>query len=170
MARLYYRTYATRDAVIGIACISPGMQRALMRALDLEDAAHTQSLEAVEAAAHYEALAARAEAVMRSRPTAEWLTVLRDHGIPASDVKLPIELLDDPQPLANEMLHDLRHPALGLVRVVGSPVRLDGEGFRPAPPTPPFGSETREILGRLGLSEAEIAALIAGGITREQPG
>jgi crotonobetainyl-CoA:carnitine CoA-transferase CaiB-like acyl-CoA transferase len=166
MARLYYRTYATRDAAIGVACVSPGMQRALMRALGLVDEAHTRPLSDAQAAAFYEDLAARAEALMRSRTTVEWKKVLHEHGIPASDVKLPVELLDDPQPLANGMLHDLQHPALGPVRVVGSPVKLDGDGFRPAPATAAFGSETREILRGLGFPDPAIDSLIADGVSR----
>jgi CoA:oxalate CoA-transferase len=167
MARIYYRTYATRDAAIGVACVSPGMQRALMRALGLADEAHARRVSTAEAAEHYEGLAARVEALMRSRTTAEWKKALHDHGIPASDVKLPIELLDDPQPLANGMLHDLEHPALGPVRVVGAPVTLDGDGFRPAPATAPFGSEARQLLRGLGLSDAEVASLLAGGVSRD---
>lgn len=167
MARVYYRTYATHDSAIGVACVSPGMQRALMRALELADEGHTRRLSADEAVEYYDALATRAEALMRSRTTQEWKKILHDRGIPASDVKLPIELLDDPQALANGMLHDLEHPALGPVRVVGSPVKLDGNGFRPAPATPAFGSETRDILRGLGFSDAEITRLLAERASRE---
>src|SRR4029453_2733265 len=79
----------------------------------------------------------------------------------------PIELLDDEQPLANGMLHDVTHPALGRLRVLASPVSLDGGGFVSAPVTPPFGSETREILGSLGFSAAEVETLVAEEVTRE---
>ena len=33
--------------------------------------------------------------------------------------------------------------------------------------TPSFGSETREILGRLGFSAADVETLLAEGVTRE---
>src|SRR5207248_4366950 len=90
-------------------------------------------------------------------------------GMPAAAVKLPRELLDDEQPLANGMLHDLAHPALGRVRVLAPPVSLDGGGFVPAPATPAFGSATRAILGELGFVDAEIDSLLAEGVTRDRP-
>jgi len=66
------------------------------------------------------------------------------------------------------MLHDLNHPVLGPVRVLASPVSMDGGGFVPAQATAPFGSETRAVLGELGFSSVEIDALLADGVTRDR--
>ena len=44
---------------------------------------------------------------------------------------------------------------------------LLGGGFQPAEPTPPFGSETRAILGGLGFTQEEVTSLVTGGVTRE---
>ena len=168
MVNVYFRTYATRDGVMGIACVSPGLQRTLMKALGLADDMHAASVTDREAQArHYAGFKPRVEAVMASRTTAEWKKVFDAHGLPASDVKLPFELLDDEQALANGLLHDLPHPALGPVRVLAPPLTLDGPGFTPAPPTPRFGSETRAILDQLGFTAAEITSLVADGVTRE---
>jgi crotonobetainyl-CoA:carnitine CoA-transferase CaiB-like acyl-CoA transferase len=93
--------------------------------------------------------------------------VLDAAALPAAGVTLPLEMLEDPQALANRMLHDLDHPALGTVRVVSTPVKMDGPGFQPAPVTRPFASETREILGGLGFSADEVAGLLREGATRE---
>lgn len=167
MVRVYYRTFATKDAALAVACVSPGLQRTFMRALGLADEAHGRPLPDLDAQRrHSEALGARVEALIATRTTAEWKALLDSHGIPAAGVKLPIELLDDEQALANGMLHDLPHPALGTVRVASTPIRMDGPGFEPAPPTPPFGSEVPDLLRALGFSPAEIEALIAEGATR----
>lgn len=168
MVNVYYRTYATRDAAITISCVSAGLQRTLMKVLGLADEAHEKPIANGEALArHYAALRPRAEAIMAARTTAEWKRHFDAHGIPASDVKLPLELLDDDQALANGLLHDLPHPALGVVRVLAPPVAMDGGGFQPAPPTPLFGSETRALLSELGFTEAEVSSLLADGVTRE---
>jgi crotonobetainyl-CoA:carnitine CoA-transferase CaiB-like acyl-CoA transferase len=169
MVGVYYRTYATRDAAIAVACVSPGLQRALMRAVGMKDEAHERPLESPETEArHYATLRARLEPVVASRTTAEWQAVFDAHGIPAAGVKIPIELLDDAQALANGMLHDLPHPVLGPVRVVSTPVRMDGDGFIPAPATAAFGSESREILRELGFGEAEIDGFLAADVTRDR--
>jgi crotonobetainyl-CoA:carnitine CoA-transferase CaiB-like acyl-CoA transferase len=170
MTGVYYRTYATRDAAIAVACVSLGLQRALMRALGVVDEIHESPAGDREAEArHYAALRTRMEAVMASRTTAEWKATFDVHGIPAAGVKIPLELLDDEQVLANGMLHDFEHFALGPVRVVSTPVRLDGAGFTPAPATPAFGSEACEILRGLGFTEAEIDGFLAAGVTRTRP-
>jgi crotonobetainyl-CoA:carnitine CoA-transferase CaiB-like acyl-CoA transferase len=66
------------------------------------------------------------------------------------------------------MLADVAHAQLGPVRVVAPPVKLDGDGFRAAPVTPPFGSEVRAILHDLGFTDAEVETFIRNGATREQ--
>jgi crotonobetainyl-CoA:carnitine CoA-transferase CaiB-like acyl-CoA transferase len=168
MRRVYYRTFRTKDAAIAIACVSPSLQRALMRAIGLVDEAHERPIAGATAQGrHYHGLGDRVEAVMASRSTAEWKAVFDAHGVPASGVRFPIELLDDEQALANQMLHDVDHPALGPVRVLSTPISMDGVGFRPAPTTPPFGSESREILRGAGFTDQEIDAFIADGVTRE---
>ena len=106
---------------------------------------------------------------MATRTTAEWQATLEAAGVPAAGAKLPLELFDDEQPLANGMLHDLTHPVLGPVRVLAPPVSMDGGGFVPAPATPPFGSETRAILGELGFVDAEVEGFLAEGVTRDRP-
>lgn len=169
MTEVYYRTYATKDAAIALACVSPGLQRALMKAVGLADEAHQNPLGDREAQArHYAGLRARMEAVIASRTTAEWKAVFDADGIPAAGVKLSLELFDDEQALANGLLHDLPHPALGPVRVLSTPVGMDGPGFRSSPATAPFGSECRAILNDLGFSNEEIERFLTEGVTREK--
>jgi crotonobetainyl-CoA:carnitine CoA-transferase CaiB-like acyl-CoA transferase len=165
---VYYRTYATRDAAIAVACGSPALRRAFMRTVGLTDEALDRPIaDREKEVQHYRTLRRAAEAALASRTTAEWQASFEAAGVPAAGVKLPLELLDDEQPLANGMLHDVTHPALGRLRVLASPVSLDGGGFVSAPVTLPFGSETRAILGGLGFSAADVETLLAEGVTRE---
>ncbi len=165
---VYYRTYATRDAAIAVACGSPALRRAFMRTVGLTDEALDRPIaDREKEMQHYRTLRRAAEAALASRTTAEWQASFEAAGVPAAGVKLPLELLDDEQPLANGMFHDVTHPALGRLRVLASPVALDGGGFVSAPVTLPFGSETRAILGGLGFSAADVETLLAEGVTRE---
>jgi len=167
MVRVYYRTYATKDATLAVACVSPSLQRAFMRAVGMKDPAHERPItEPAELGRHYQALGASMEALMRTRTTAEWKATLDAAALPAAGVKLPIEMMEDEQALANDMLHDLDHPALGTVRVVSTPIRMDGGAFRPSPATRPLASETRDILTGLGFTPDEIAAMLREGATR----
>jgi CoA:oxalate CoA-transferase len=161
MAAVYYRTYATRDAALAVACGSPSLRRRFIATVGHKDPALAAPVDDLEA--HYAALKQAVETTIASRTTEEWTAILTAAGVPASRVALPLEVLDDPQPAANAMLASQTHPALGAVTVLGSPVHLDGGGFAPGPPTPPFGSETREILCWAGFGDADVARLLAGG-------
>jgi CoA:oxalate CoA-transferase len=167
MTGVYYRTYATRDAAIAVACVSPGLQRTFIDTLGLEDRHHREPIrDRDEMARHYAGVRARAEVVMASRTTAEWKGIFDARGVPAAGVMFSLELLDDPQPLANGLFHDLAHPALGPVRVLAPPLKLDGDGFRPAPATPSFGSETHALLAWLGFTPEEASGLVEAGVTQ----
>jgi crotonobetainyl-CoA:carnitine CoA-transferase CaiB-like acyl-CoA transferase len=167
MLNVYFRTYPTRDDVIGIACVSPGLQRTLMETLGLADEAHGGVIKERDALErHYGALGKRVEAVLASRTSAEWKQIFDKRGLPGASVRFAMEMFEDEQTLANGFLYDLPHPALGPVRVLAPPVKLDGDGFRPGAATPPFGSETRALLREAGFSESDVDALIAANVTR----
>lgn len=166
MTSIYYRTYATQDEAIAIACVSPGLQRRLLDVLGLEDAARGGGMARAEMADHYRALQNRAEAILASRTTADWKATFMAAGIPASEVRFPIEMLNDEQVLANGYVYEQSHPSLGPVRLLASPLSLDKGGFAPAPAVAPFGSQTRAILQDAGLADAEIDRLIQSGAVR----
>jgi crotonobetainyl-CoA:carnitine CoA-transferase CaiB-like acyl-CoA transferase len=161
MTAVYYRTYATRDAALAVACGSPSLRRRFIEAVGLEDAALGSAVADLDA--HYATLKRRVEVAMTSRTTAEWQSILGKVGVPASGVTLPIEILDDEQPAANGMFHRFDHPALGPVTVLAPPLALGDGGFAPAPLTPPFGSEVRAILAWAGFAERDVERLLAGG-------
>jgi CoA:oxalate CoA-transferase len=164
MAAVYYRTYATKDAALAVACGSPSLRRKFIAALGHEDPALTGGVADMDA--HYATLRRAVEATVASRTTEEWQAHLARAGVPASRVVLPLEILDDAQPAANAMFARQDHPTLGPLTVFGPPVRLDDDGFVAGPPTPAFGSEVRGILEWAGFGKVEVERLLAGGAVR----
>ena len=164
MVQVYFRTFETADAVIAIACGSHSLREKFAAAVGFEDAA-LDEMSSGSWAAHYERLRDEVEATMRSRPSAEWIGLLNDAGVPVSAVKFPVELFDDPQAEANGMFHMLDHPTAGRVKVLSPPVTLDGDAFKPGQPTAAFGSETEAILSELGFSATEIDAMVRVEVT-----
>lgn len=171
MGSVYYRTFATKDAAIAVACVSQGLQRRLLAATGLEDRALGGGIaDRAEMAEHYAGLQREMEEVIAGKTTAEWQTIFNEAGLPASGVKFPMEMLEDAQVQANGLVHDLPHEVLGPVRIFASPLRLDKGGFAPGPPVAAFGSETRAILTEAGLGLEEVEALLAEGVTMERGG
>ena len=165
MIDIYFRTYDTADGWLAVACGSRRLRQRFIEAIGLEDP-HAGD-DAPDRQQHYEDLRIRAEARMRERGTAAWEATLAEAGVPASRVLTPMELLDDPQTEANRMLHDLQHPEIGPIRLLSPPIALDEDGFQPQQATPPFASQTREILTELGFEEAQIDELVESGATKE---
>ena len=164
MLKIYFRTYETADSVIAIACGSHSLRVKFTDAVGLSDPG-LENVGDTDLSAHYDALKAEAEGMLRSKTSAEWIGLLNEAGVPVSSVKFPVELFEDPQAAANHMFHTLDHPAVGDLKVLSPPVSLDTDGFRPGAPTAAFGSETESILSELGLSQMEIDELVDGKVT-----
>jgi len=104
------------------------------------------------------------EATFRERITDEWLGRLREQGVPAAPIQRVDQVRADPQVKHREMVVGLRHPTLGTLPTLGTPIKVDGEmGLEVAPP-PALGQHTDEVLSALlGYPPARIAALRAAG-------
>ncbi len=92
------------------------------------------------------------EAVFRARGVAEWERMLDEAGIPVGRVRSVAEILNSPQLKARGMVVDREHPAIGSLRLVGSPVQFDGENHTAPLPPPLRGEHTEDVLDAIGGS------------------
>jgi crotonobetainyl-CoA:carnitine CoA-transferase CaiB-like acyl-CoA transferase len=115
--------------------------------------------------AHIDELEAEIEAVTTARGTAHWLAALDAAGVPAGPVLRYDEALADPQTTAREMIVEMDHPLMGRVRTLGQPAKFSrsrtGAYDRPAPW---LGQHTTQVLGEVGLTDAEISELTKDGV------
>ncbi len=102
-----------------------------------------------------------------SRPTDEWIDLLRERDIPCARVNRLEELFDHPHLRAVEMFHREEHPTQGELTATRSPFRVVGEALYPDRPAPELGQDSRDVFGEAGLAEAEIDALFARGVARD---
>jgi crotonobetainyl-CoA:carnitine CoA-transferase CaiB-like acyl-CoA transferase len=98
------------------------------------------------------------EDIFRQRPSAEWLALLSDAGVPCSPVN------DVSAALAEARLVGYEHPRLGAVRQVASPLRLSGPE-PPVRPGPARGEHTEDVLAEVcGYGPERIRGLAESGV------
>jgi crotonobetainyl-CoA:carnitine CoA-transferase CaiB-like acyl-CoA transferase len=64
------------------------------------------------------------------------------------------------------MVVETRHPALGTLRTLGSPIKMSQTPPEVTRRAPQLGEHTSEVLGEAGYDEEAIAALRSDGATR----
>ncbi|NPC56946.1 CaiB/BaiF CoA transferase family protein [Caenimonas soli] len=106
---------------------------------------------------HREALSAMLDAAFQSASTQEWMTRLAGKLPVAPVLDLP-HALDNPYVASVGMVQTVPHPAEAGLRLVASPVKLDGER-PPAKVCSPLGGDTVDLLREAGYSETELAEL-----------
>jgi crotonobetainyl-CoA:carnitine CoA-transferase CaiB-like acyl-CoA transferase len=89
------------------------------------------------------------------QPASAWLEQLAAAQIPAAPINTAEDAVSDPQSLARHMIVQLDHPALGVARSIGNPIKFSATPVSYRLPPPLLGEHTAEILHSLGYSEEE---------------
>ena len=100
---------------------------------------------------------------LKTRPAAEWLSKLKEAGVPCGGVRDLDQLFSDPQIIERAMVVALEHPAAGLIQQLGVPIKLGDTPGAVRTPPPLLGEHTEAILKELGKSIEEVEALKQSG-------
>ena len=105
------------------------------------------------------------DALLVTRPRADWIARLTAAGVPAGSVRDLHEVFSDPQLAARDMIAEVQHSSLGTMRTLGTPLKLsDTPGVVGAAP-PTLGQHTDSVLTEdLGFSSREVDDLRANGV------
>jgi crotonobetainyl-CoA:carnitine CoA-transferase CaiB-like acyl-CoA transferase len=104
------------------------------------------------------------DGVLRAGTRESWIARLKGAGVPCGSVRNLQEVFADPQLAAREMVAEVEHPTVGLLRVLGVPLKLSETPGAVRTPPPQLGQHTGAVLRtELGLTEAEIDALRTQG-------
>jgi crotonobetainyl-CoA:carnitine CoA-transferase CaiB-like acyl-CoA transferase len=96
-----------------------------------------------------------------SRPMAEVAAALAAEDTLFSTFASPLEVIDDPQVVANGYL--AQHPTEPRARLATSPQQFDDEMIEIRRPAPALSEHTDEVLGELGYSSADLDTLRKAG-------
>jgi crotonobetainyl-CoA:carnitine CoA-transferase CaiB-like acyl-CoA transferase len=82
---------------------------------------------------------------LAARTVADWLTTLRQAGVPAGELKTLDRVYDSEQAQAQGMVWAVDHPQLGRIRLPANPVRYSRSAMSPGLPPPALGEHTGEV-------------------------
>jgi crotonobetainyl-CoA:carnitine CoA-transferase CaiB-like acyl-CoA transferase len=101
--------------------------------------------------------------MMKTRSTADWISFFSEADIPHAPLHDLDNLIDDPHLAAVGLIQALEHPTEGTLRVAGPAATWSKTppSIRTYPPR--LGEHGEEILRETGLTDAEIASLLAEG-------
>ncbi len=104
------------------------------------------------------------EAKLMQKTTDHWVAVLNAHDVPSGAILGLEAALRQPQVQHRNVLQKVVMPGIGELEVFGLTALFEkGMGDVTSPP-PTLGQHNAEILGRLGLKEADLAGLKAKGV------
>jgi crotonobetainyl-CoA:carnitine CoA-transferase CaiB-like acyl-CoA transferase len=102
--------------------------------------------------------------VTRRQPSAHWIDLLNEVGVPCGPINTIDQVFADPQIRHLGMAQPVRSHERGDTELLGQPVGLSRTPSRISMPPPLMGEHSDEILAELGYDDAKIAALREAGV------
>jgi crotonobetainyl-CoA:carnitine CoA-transferase CaiB-like acyl-CoA transferase len=155
-----YGIYPTRDGHVALS-LSPVQQ--VRQALGVPEEALAALEDPAVALDKREEIYAALEPVFRTRSTAEWVELLRSHGVWCAPVQRYPEALSDPAVKHLDPLLELDHPRAGRVRLLKHPIRYSAGTPTVQRMPPELGEHTHEVLLEFGYTADDVERLRADG-------
>ncbi len=156
-----YQDFPTADGYMIVAVGNDSQFKALCEALGRPQWAHDDRFRNnADRVKHRDELVALLCAATAERPTAQWVAILEEHGVPCGPINRMDQVFADPQVQAREMRMEMAHPTAGKVPLVANPIHMSETPvqYRHAPPT--LGEHTDAVLAEwLALDAQEVVAL-----------
>jgi crotonobetainyl-CoA:carnitine CoA-transferase CaiB-like acyl-CoA transferase len=155
-----YRIYPAADGWITVGALEPQFWQALCEAIDRPDLIG----DAYSTGSRRDEVIAELEDLFGKKTRAEWMEQLAGLDVCVGPVNDFGETFADDQIQARGMVATADVPGIGEWRHLGNPIRIGppSDEFLRHPP-PRMGEHTDELLGEIGLSADEIAALRDAG-------
>ncbi|MEH7011786.1 CoA transferase [Neobacillus niacini] len=91
------------------------------------------------------------QATIQDKTLTDWLKLFEGIDACVSPVLTPEELADHPQIKHRQMIEDITHPEVGVIKQIGNPIKLSNSTVITRRHAPGHREHTKEILKELGF-------------------
>jgi glutaryl-CoA transferase len=138
-----YQTFDASDKKIALAVGNDAQFESLCRAMGREDLARDERFaKNPERVANREELVAILQDEFSRETADEWVGKIRDAGVPCGPVNDLADVFSDGHVLSSGILQNVEHPTAGTLKMLASPVLVDGERLPIRRPPPALGQHT----------------------------
>ena len=162
-----YQALHTSDGYMNLGAANQRTWEAFCRAVGLEDLLTDERFTTnTDRKAREDELASLLEETLRTQPTAYWVNLLEEAGVPAGPIYNLAQVYNDPHVRARNMVVELDDPHLGTIKHIGVPVKLSDTPGTIRHRAPDLGEHSREVLLEAGYTPAEVESLVEHGVIR----
>jgi len=163
-----YQVFETQDVPIVVAVGNDRQFASLCKAIELpelpDDVRFATNSDRVK---HRLILVPLLAGALQGQSATHWLKTLEQAGIPCGPVNSIAEAFSDPHVVARSTVMQLEREDLGSVPSVSSPIRFENDSVDQPCAPPALGNSTTLVLSEIGLSDAEIEALVDDGVVAQ---
>jgi crotonobetainyl-CoA:carnitine CoA-transferase CaiB-like acyl-CoA transferase len=140
-----YQTFDASDRPLVVAVGNDSQFADLCEAIGRSELAEDERYAAnPDRVANREALVQDLQEELRKRTAEEWAEEIRAAGVPSGPVNPLAEVFTDEHVLGSGILEEIDHPSAGTLRMVASPILIDGGRLPIRRPPPVLGQHTEE--------------------------
>jgi crotonobetainyl-CoA:carnitine CoA-transferase CaiB-like acyl-CoA transferase len=159
--------YATKDGYLCLLLYNDKQWRNFFRIIGQEEMFENDQRYSTQATRshHFAEGYAFVAAQIKTRTSAEWLSVLTEDDIPVMPLNSLEDLLADPHLNQTGFISLIDHPSEGSLRSMGVPSQWSESVIDAPRPAPRLGEHSVAVLREAGYADSEIDAMIAAQIT-----
>ena len=147
-----YQLFPTSDGYVTVGGAQDNFWRGTCKILDCEQLVEDPRFKSkAERVANNKVLVSELEVFFRRQSTSKLCKAFDEAGIPAGPVMNHVEVYNDPQTLAREMVVEVEHSKLGQMKTIGIPVKLSDTPGKITRSAPLLGEHNKEVLKDWGL-------------------
>ncbi|MGE7760385.1 CaiB/BaiF CoA transferase family protein [Peribacillus sp. NPDC097895] len=155
-----YQNFKTKDKEIIIAVGNDRQFQRLCSLINAEELSQDDRFVTANTRIIYrDALIPIIQKEILTKTADEWLTILQESNIPCGPINTLDRVFTDEQVLERQMIQEVEHPTVGIVKLLGSPIKLSDTPVTIERHPPLHGEHTEEVLSELGYNKQKIEML-----------